>query len=91
VRPVFDSCECLIEKVADTNRIDLFQRVPSDLRRYLAYTWDLKKRYGSIMNFVLQERLRWKDLTPHDPTPFEDRGRILSSAGQSRNLTTIFR
>ena len=77
--------------MADTNRIDLFQRVPSDLRRYLAYNWNLKKDYGSIMNFVLQKRLKWKDLTPHNPVPFRDQGRILSSKGRQGLLTAGFR
>ncbi|KAI9837951.1 MAG: hypothetical protein M1838_004697 [Thelocarpon superellum] len=61
-----------VQHIIRTNRIDLFQRVPTDLRRYLAYTWKLKKEYGSVMAFVLQERLGWADLIPNDPTPFGD-------------------
>lgn len=44
--------------VAD-NQLQLFQRTPLALRRYLDYGWGLKKTYGSAVNFVLQERLRW--------------------------------
>lgn len=44
-----------------TNRIDRFQRLPSDLRKYLEYTTQIKARYGSVMRFVVKERLRWGD------------------------------
>ncbi|KAH0365696.1 hypothetical protein KCU65_g5964, partial [Aureobasidium melanogenum] len=53
-----------VQDLIRTNRIDLFQRVPSDLRRYKAYTAKLKDQYGSVMNFVMTERLRWQDLVP---------------------------
>ncbi|KAI4735637.1 hypothetical protein E4T50_13841 [Aureobasidium sp. EXF-12298] len=53
-----------VQELIRTNRIDLFQRVPSDLRRYKAYTAKLKNQYGSVMNFVMTERLRWQDLVP---------------------------
>lgn len=45
----------------ETNRIDHFQRVPSDLRKYLEYTAHIKAEYGSVMRFVVKERLRWGD------------------------------
>ncbi|KAI9784209.1 MAG: hypothetical protein M1816_001031 [Peltula sp. TS41687] len=54
-----------VQEIIRTNQLDIFQRVPSDLRRYLAYTYKIKQEYGSVMNFVLEERLRWHDLTPH--------------------------
>ncbi|KAK3651390.1 hypothetical protein LTR22_012123 [Elasticomyces elasticus] len=44
------------------NRLDLFQRVPSDLRLYREYCAKLVKQYGSVMKFVMDERLRWQDL-----------------------------
>lgn len=50
------------------NRLDLFQRVPSDLRRYKAFTHALAKRHGSVADFILKERLRW-------PEPIRPRGR----------------
>ncbi|KAH0286569.1 hypothetical protein M436DRAFT_50823 [Aureobasidium namibiae CBS 147.97] len=53
-----------VQEFIRTNRIDLFQRVPSDLRRYKAYTAKLKQEFGSVMNFVMAERLRWQDLVP---------------------------
>lgn len=43
------------------NRLDAFQRIPSQLRRYLHYNWTLKRDYGSVMNFVLSQRLHWSE------------------------------
>lgn len=53
------------------NAIDRFQRVPSDLRRYMSYNMHLRHTYGSVMAFVLSERLGWGDdtLAPRG-TPF---------------------
>lgn len=45
------------------NRLDLFQRVPSDLRLYREYCAKLVREYGSVMKFVVEERLLWEDLT----------------------------
>lgn len=62
-----------VKGIIRTNRIDLFRRVPSDLRRYLGYTAKLKKDYGSVMNFVMEKRLKWDDLTPRG-APFTESG-----------------
>jgi hypothetical protein len=43
------------------NRLDQFTRVPSELRRYRQYTEKLVREYGSVMRFVLDERLGWRD------------------------------
>ncbi|KAL2018695.1 hypothetical protein VTK56DRAFT_469 [Thermocarpiscus australiensis] len=65
-----DSWPVVQQKVRQ-NRLDLFQRVPSDLRRYLAFTWKLKQDYGSVMNFILTQRLQWSlPITPKG-RPFE--------------------
>ncbi|KAH8884449.1 hypothetical protein GQ53DRAFT_752054 [Thozetella sp. PMI_491] len=60
-----------VQRLVASNRIDLFQRVPSDLRRYLAYNWKLKQEYGSIMNFVITQRLRWSEPIAASGGPFE--------------------
>ena len=59
--------------VQETNHLELFRRVPSDLRRYKQYTWKLKRDYGSVMNFVLQCRLGWLDST-NTGAPFSNPG-----------------
>ncbi|KND94733.1 N-acetylglucosamine-induced protein 1 [Tolypocladium ophioglossoides CBS 100239] len=50
-----------------SNRLDVFQRVPSQLRRYKAYSHRLARQYGSVADFVVRERLRW-------PEPIRARG-----------------
>lgn len=68
-----------VQEIIRTNRIDQFQRVPSDLRRYKGYTAKLKKDYGSVMNFVMSERLQWNDLVSTGP-PFSNPGRKTGSS-----------
>lgn len=62
-----------------TNRIDGFGRLPSDLRRYLAYVAKLKEDYGSVLNFIVEKRLQWTDreLTDSDPFNNPDTGEAL--------------
>ncbi|RYP76185.1 hypothetical protein DL771_002009 [Monosporascus sp. 5C6A] len=60
-----------VQKLVRDNRLDLFQRVPSELRRYLAYTWKLRQEYGSVMNFVLTQRLQWEMPVVPKGKPFE--------------------
>ncbi|RYP31878.1 hypothetical protein DL767_005522 [Monosporascus sp. MG133] len=60
-----------VQKLVRDNRLDLFQRVPSELRRYLAYTWKLRQEYGSVMNFVLTQRLQWEMPVVPRGKPFE--------------------
>jgi hypothetical protein len=42
-------------------------RLPSDLRRYLAWSASTKEKYGNMTNFLIQERLRWTPLAQSDP------------------------
>lgn len=62
--------------VQETNDIGKFQRLPSDLRRYLEYMYRLKQEFGSVMNFVLTERLHWDQQNGLKPRgePFEHDG-----------------
>ena len=41
-----------VKEIIANNRIDLFQRVPSDLRKYLEFNLKLKQQYGSVMEYV---------------------------------------
>lgn len=59
-----------VHNIIHENRIDLFQRLPSQLRLYREYCAKLVQQYGTVMEFVVQERLQWKDLTPRGK-PFE--------------------
>ncbi|KAI0842863.1 hypothetical protein F5Y06DRAFT_256278 [Hypoxylon sp. FL0890] len=60
-----------VQNIVAENRLGAFRRVPSDLRRYLEYTWKLKRDYGSIMDFVLTRRLHWEAPVKPRGRPFE--------------------
>ena len=75
-------CYGLLRRTSGANRIDRFQRLPTDLRKYLEYTSQIKARYGSVMRFVVKERLRWgggDDLDELKPKgrPFEYDGSFI--------------
>jgi hypothetical protein len=53
--------------------VDKFHRKPSELRRYRQFTHRLVKEYGSIMNFIVNERLQWESMVPRGK-PFEHEG-----------------
>jgi len=60
-----------VQKIVGENALDVFQRVPSELRRYFAYNYQLKQSYGSVMNFILKERLQWTLPITSEGKPFE--------------------
>jgi hypothetical protein len=60
-----------VRKIVADNRLGAFQRLPSGLRRYLGFIWKLKQDYGSVMNFILNERLRWQAPPVPKGRPFE--------------------
>ncbi|KAK0748179.1 hypothetical protein B0T21DRAFT_259202, partial [Apiosordaria backusii] len=66
-----ESWPSVVSKIRQ-NRLDLFQRFPSDLRRYHEFCYNIKLQHGSIMNFILSERLGWElPLQPKGSKPFE--------------------
>ncbi|KAB8302878.1 hypothetical protein EYC80_006205 [Monilinia laxa] len=50
-----------VRQIIDANRLDLFQRKPSDLRRYLEYCYTIKSQHGSVMRYILDVKLQWKE------------------------------
>lgn len=62
--------------VSETNNLSVLKRKPSDLRRYMDWTAKTKAEYGSMTEFLLQNRLpkEWGRLpfTPVSETPFAD-------------------
>ncbi|KAF7892617.1 uncharacterized protein EAF02_000155 [Botrytis sinoallii] len=64
-----------VRNIIRTNRLDLFQRRPSQLRKYLEYCYAIKQSHGSMMRFILDEKLHWResDLCARHP-PFSDAG-----------------
>ncbi|KAL3963883.1 hypothetical protein ACCO45_000887 [Purpureocillium lilacinum] len=53
------------------NELERFQRVPSQLRRYKAYTHRQAAAYGSVAAFILGERLRWQEPIVARGLPFQ--------------------
>ncbi|KAK0657174.1 hypothetical protein B0T16DRAFT_385763 [Cercophora newfieldiana] len=58
-------------KKVHSNCINLFQRAPSELRKYLAFTWKLRQEYGSVLNFIFTQRLHWEQPVVPKGAPFE--------------------
>lgn len=69
-----------------SNRIELFRRVPSELRRYLEYMHHIKQQYGSVMGFVLEKRLRWGDRNTENVIP---RGRPFEYDGRCKGTEDV--
>ncbi|PZC93401.1 DUF3605 domain containing protein [Pyrenophora tritici-repentis] len=64
--------------LSENDRVDKFHRLPSELRRYRQFTYHLEKEYGSIMNFIVNERLKWTTMEPRGgPFQFTDDIKIL--------------
>ncbi|PBP22640.1 hypothetical protein BUE80_DR006564 [Diplocarpon rosae] len=65
-----------VRAIIASNALHVFQRIPSDLRRYFAYNYFLKQKYGSVMNFVTRERLGWRDPIVAEGKPFQSEGDV---------------
>ncbi|KAL1974391.1 hypothetical protein VTN31DRAFT_4595 [Thermomyces dupontii] len=73
-----------VKEIVRTNRIELFRRVPSELRRYLEYMHHIKQQYGSVMRFVLEKRLHWGDGETENVVP---RGRPFEYDSRCKDQT----
>lgn len=51
-----------LSSIITSNKLEELKRLPSDLKKYLAWSHNIKTRYGSITAFVIQERLKWTPL-----------------------------
>jgi len=60
-----------VRSIIDRNRLDVFQRIPSELRRYFAFNYEIKQKYGSVMQFVLTHRLGWTLPIEAEAPPFK--------------------
>lgn len=72
--------ENLKQTIAE-NRLETLRRWPSDLKRYIAWSAKTKAEYGTIMAYIMKERLKWTPIgTPEtglgfdyeSPVPFEN-------------------
>lgn len=59
------------QELVKQNRIGQFQRSPSELRRYREFIFNIVRDYGSVIKFILQERLHWDSIIPAG-APFEE-------------------
>lgn len=63
------------DRVADivrSGRLQEFRRWPSDLRRYREFVWRVKRDKGSVLEYMLTERLHWtQPVVPRSRTPFQ--------------------
>ncbi|CAK4032384.1 Hypothetical predicted protein [Lecanosticta acicola] len=61
-----------LKSIIANHTLEDLKRLPSDLRRYLAWSHSIKKQYGGITPFVIQERLHWTPTSrPGEPPLFE--------------------
>ncbi|QDS69941.1 hypothetical protein FKW77_001970 [Venturia effusa] len=58
-----------VKEIIAANRIDTFQRVPSDLLRYRQYIHTLEKIHGSVLKYIQNDLLKWPTIEPQGP-PF---------------------
>lgn len=65
-----------LKRIIAKNTLEDLKRLPSDLRRYLAWSHATKQKYGSITNFVIKERLHWTPQTDSRPRTFAHRSSI---------------
>ncbi|KAL7923491.1 hypothetical protein ACQKWADRAFT_289805 [Trichoderma austrokoningii] len=64
-----------LRHIIDANNLSVLKRKPSDLRRYIAWTAETKAQYGTITEFILQNRLpkAWglPPFVPESQVPFD--------------------
>ncbi|KAF4975301.1 hypothetical protein FZEAL_7899 [Fusarium zealandicum] len=60
-----------VREIAQANRLELFKRVPSELRRYMAFKYSLVQEHGSVANFIFNQRLGWTAPVTARGAPFE--------------------
>ncbi|KAL8724262.1 MAG: hypothetical protein Q9166_008051 [cf. Caloplaca sp. 2 TL-2023] len=56
-----------LKQILAINDLESLRRWPSDLKRYLQWTKETKQAYGTITNYICQERLHWEPLPSTSP------------------------
>lgn len=49
-----------VQHLIHENRLEDFTRVPSELRAYRQFCSDVGESHGSVLKFILKERLHWE-------------------------------
>lgn len=66
-----------LHQIIAENRLMDFKRWPSAARRYIAWSTEIKREYGSALAYILSERLYWKPIDPSESPPrFEVRNSV---------------
>ncbi|PON24846.1 hypothetical protein TGAM01_v206353 [Trichoderma gamsii] len=64
-----------LRHIIESNNLSVLKRKPSDLRRYIAWTTETKAQYGTITEYILQNRLpkAWglPPFVPESQVPFD--------------------
>ncbi|KAI5287015.1 hypothetical protein KEM55_000104 [Ascosphaera atra] len=66
-----------IKDIIARNALHRLRRKPSDLERYLEWSQDIKRRYGTVARYICEERLKWPIVEDYNslvvnPVPFAD-------------------
>lgn len=61
-----------VQDLVRSNHLESLQRVPSELRRYRIFTYNIAKQFGSVANFILSQRLQWEAPVQLRSRPFEN-------------------
>lgn len=56
-----------LHKYLELHQLEELKRLPSQLRLYMAWCSDIKAQYGSVTNFILQQRVKWDPLPSSEP------------------------
>lgn len=69
-----------VQELIRENRLEGFTRVPSELRAYRQFCSDVGESHGSVLNFILRERLGWdlESESADGEMSFEDPSKMLS-------------
>ncbi|KAF7595385.1 hypothetical protein BBP40_006379 [Aspergillus hancockii] len=65
-----------LKAIIARNDLSILKRKPSDLKRYLAWTKQIKVQYGTITNYICQRRLHWHLPDATTLTPTTDSGAV---------------
>ncbi|KAH8805720.1 hypothetical protein F5884DRAFT_800321 [Xylogone sp. PMI_703] len=63
-----------LRDIIAAHNLSVLKRKPSDLRRYMAWTRDIKVEYGSMTNYIIKNRLHWgpPPFSYSSSVPFQD-------------------
>lgn len=63
----------------ETNNLSALKRKPSQLKKYIEWSNNIKAEYGSVVNYICRKRLQWEPqdkLPPKQPDTFEAKNSI---------------